>query len=72
MGGWKDSGIGYRGGGAAGVIKFCRQQAITAPKLPAQRSELLWYSSPKTQSRLALAVMRAFAGHGWRRLGRKR
>ncbi len=72
MGGWKDSGIGYRGGGAAGVIKFCRQQAITAPKLPAQRSELLWYSSPKTQSRLAMAVMRAFAGHGWRRIGRKR
>jgi acyl-CoA reductase-like NAD-dependent aldehyde dehydrogenase len=71
MGGWKDSGIGYRGGGAAGLIKFCRQQAITAPRLPTQRSEMLWYSSPKKQSRFALSAMRAFAAHGWRRLGRK-
>ena len=71
MGGWKESGIGYRGGGAAGLIKFCRQQAITAPRLPTQKSEMLWYSSPKKQSRFALAAMRAFAGHGWRRLGRK-
>lgn len=71
MGGWKDSGIGYRGGGAAGLIKFCRQQAITAPRLPTQKSEMLWYSSPKKQSRFALAAMRAFAGHGMRRFGRK-
>ena len=72
MGGWKDSGIGYRGGGAAGLIKFCRQQAITAPRLPTQSSEMLWYSAPKKQARFALAAMRAFAGHGWRRLGIKR
>jgi acyl-CoA reductase-like NAD-dependent aldehyde dehydrogenase len=71
MGGWKDSGIGYRGGGAAGLIKFCRQQAITSPRLPTQRSEMLWYSAPKKQSRFALAAMRAFAGHGMRRFGRK-
>jgi hypothetical protein len=69
MGGWKESGVGYRGGGAAGLIKFCRQQAITAPKLPTQKSEMLWYSSPKRQSRFALAAMRAFAGHGLRRFG---
>ena len=69
MGGWKDSGIGYRGGGAAGLIKFCRQQAITAPRMPTQKSEMLWYSSPKKQSRFALAAMRAFAGHGRRRFG---
>jgi acyl-CoA reductase-like NAD-dependent aldehyde dehydrogenase len=71
MGGWKESGIGYRGGGAAGLIKFCRQQAITAPRLPTQKSEMLWYSSPKKQGRFALAAMRAFAAHGWRRIGRK-
>ena len=71
MGGWKESGIGYRGGGAAGLIKFCRQQAITAPRLPTQKSEMLWYSSPKSQSRFALAAMRAFAGRGLRRFGRK-
>lgn len=72
MGGWKDSGIGFRSGGASGLIKFCRQQAITAPRLPTQRSEMLWYSAPKKQGRFALAAMRAFAGHGWRRLGIKR
>ena len=71
MGGWKDSGIGYRSGGASGLIKFCRQQAITAPRLPTQKSELLWYSSSKNQARIALATMRAFAGHGLRRFGIK-
>ncbi len=71
MGGWKESGIGYRGGGAAGLIKFCRQQAITAPRIPTQKSEMLWYSSPRRQGRFARAAMRAFAAHGWRRIGRK-
>jgi hypothetical protein len=71
MGGWKESGIGYRAGGADGLIKFCRKQAITAPRLPTQKSELLWYSSSKRGGRLALAVMRAFSAHGWRRLGVK-
>jgi acyl-CoA reductase-like NAD-dependent aldehyde dehydrogenase len=41
MGGWKQSGVGYRAGGAAGLIKFCRQQAITAPRLPTQSREML-------------------------------
>ena len=71
MGGWKESGIGYRGGGAAGLIKFCRQQAITAPRIPTQKSDMLWYSSPRRQGRFSRAAMRAFAAHGWRRIGRK-
>ncbi len=71
MGGWKESGIGYRGGGAAGLIKFCRQQAITAPRIPTQKSEMLWYTSPKKQSAFARAAMRAFAGRGKRRFGKK-
>lgn len=72
MGGWKESGMGYRSGGANGILKFCRQQAITAPRIPTQKSELLWYSSPKSQAKIALAAMRAFAGHGLRRFGIKR
>ena len=71
MGGWKESGIGYRGGGAAGLIKFCRQQAITAPRIPTQKSEMLWYSSPQKQSIFARAAIRAFSGRGKRRFGRK-
>lgn len=71
MGGWKDSGIGYRAGGPNGLIKFCRQQAITAPRIPTQKSELVWYSSSRRQGRIALAAMRAFAGNGVRRFGLK-
>ncbi|WP_319431259.1 aldehyde dehydrogenase family protein [Mycobacterium sp. RTGN5] len=69
MGGWKDSGIGYRAGGPSGLIKFCRQQAITAPRIPTQKSELVWYSSSRRQGRVALAMMRAFAAKGVRRFG---
>jgi hypothetical protein len=32
---------------------------------------MLWYSASKKQAQFALAAMRAFAGHGWRRIGRK-
>lgn len=71
MGGWKESGIGYRGGGAAGLIKFCRQQAITAPRIPTQKSEMLWYSSPRKQAGFARAAIRAFSGRGKRRFGKK-
>lgn len=72
MGGWKESGFGYRAGGANGILKFCRAQAITAPRIPTQKSEMLWYSSPKKQGLFALAAMRAFAAHGLRRFGIKR
>lgn len=72
MGGWKESGMGYRAGGANGILKFCRAQAITAPRIPTQKSEMLWYSSPKKQGLFALAAMRAFAAHGLRRFGIER
>jgi len=71
MGGWKESGIGYRSGGANGLIKFCRQQAITAPRIPTQKSEPMWYSSSLGATRFALAAMRFFAGSGKRRFGKK-
>lgn len=69
MGGWKQSGIGYRAGGPAGIIKYCRQQAITAPRLPTQKSELLWYPASKRRMAMTLAVMRAFSARGRRRFG---
>lgn len=71
MGGWKQSGIGYRSGGASGIIKYCRQQAITVPRIPTQKSELLWYPSSKSQMNMAMAMMRAFAARGRRRLGKR-
>ncbi|MBX7434802.1 aldehyde dehydrogenase family protein [Mycobacterium sp. Y57] len=32
MGGWKDSGMGARFGGADGLRKFCRQEAVVVPR----------------------------------------
>jgi len=72
MGGWKESGVGARAGGAYGILKFCRQQGISSPRLPTQKSEMLWYSASKKQAQFAAAAMRAFGAHGWRRLGIKR
>ncbi len=71
MGGWKSSGVGYRAGGPHGILKYCRQQAITAPRFPTQKSELMWYPASKRKSRFALAAMRASSARGWRRFGIK-
>jgi acyl-CoA reductase-like NAD-dependent aldehyde dehydrogenase len=40
LGGWKRSGVGTRFGGASGMLKYCRPQAITAPRIPTQPREL--------------------------------
>nr|WP_051177800.1 aldehyde dehydrogenase family protein [Nocardia concava] len=68
MGGWGQSGTGARWGGANGVRKYCRQQAITKPILPTQTKEPLWfpYSPPKLT--FAMAAMRAAGTRGLRRI----
>jgi len=71
MGGWKQSGIGTRAGGAAGILKYCRPQAITAPRIPTGSKELLWYPSSPRRVKIALGVMRAAAARGLRRFGIK-
>jgi acyl-CoA reductase-like NAD-dependent aldehyde dehydrogenase len=71
MPGWKDSGIGARHGGAEGLLKYCRQQAITTPRIPVQANEPLWYPYSRRKSRFALGLMRAAASHGLRRVGLK-
>ncbi|APE37037.1 aldehyde dehydrogenase family protein [Nocardia fluminea] len=68
--GWKASGIGARLGGAHGLRKYCRVQAVTEPRIPVLSRELTWY--PYTPRRAAMAgrVLRAAAGRGlWQRLG---
>ena len=69
MGGWKDSGVGARYGGAAGLLKYCRAQAITAPRIPTQSKELIWYPVKRRRVKASLGVMRAAAGRGVRRFG---
>ena len=69
LGGWKHSGVGTRFGGASGMLKYCRQQAITAPRIPTQSKELLWYPVSRRRVKFALGMMRATAARGVRRFG---
>ncbi|MGH3553280.1 MAG: aldehyde dehydrogenase family protein [Mycobacterium sp.] len=69
MGGWTQSGFGARAGGADGVRKYCRAQAITSPRIPTASKDLPWYPSSSRSVKVALAVMRAGAAHGLRRFG---
>lgn len=72
MGGWKTSGLGARFGGAAGIRKYCRQQAILVPRGPALKREPLWYPASKHRARLVTTLMRIFDGRGRRRFFAKR
>lgn len=69
MGGWGQSGIGTRLGGAEGVRKYCRKQALTVPMLPTQRKEMFWFPYSPAKLGIALSTMRAAGARGMRRLG---
>jgi acyl-CoA reductase-like NAD-dependent aldehyde dehydrogenase len=69
QGGWKESGVGARLGGAHGIRKYCRPQAITA----APRAELLWYPYSALKGKVFLRVTRLLFARDWRRrLGSRR
>jgi len=69
MGGWQQSGIGTRLGGAEGVRKYCRKQALTVPMLPTQQKEMFWFPYSPAKLGIALGTMRAAGARGMRRLG---
>ena len=70
MSGWKTSGMGSRSGGAAGMLKFCRQQSVVSEKVHL-KSEPHWYPYKKTSSALQARMVRMLGAHDWRRrLGR--
>jgi hypothetical protein len=71
MPGWKTSGVGSRNGGPDGILKYCRPQAITAPRIPTQTREINWYPYSRRKTKLFTGVIRAAAGRGRRRLGLK-
>jgi len=71
MGGWKQSGIGTRLGGAAGILKYSRPQVITQPRIPTQAKEILWYPVSQRRIKLAASLVRASAARGVRRFGIK-
>jgi len=69
MGGWKNSGIGYRHG-AVGIRKFCRAEAITVPRLRQPKSEFLWFPYSARKRGAIRRLYRLFNARGLRnRLG---
>ena len=68
QGGWKSSGLGSRLGGAQGIRKYCRQQAITAPRTRRMENQLLWYPYSRRRGRTVGALLRFFVA---RDLGRR-
>ena len=66
-GGWKSSGLGSRLGGAQGIRKYCRQQAITAPRIRRMENQLLWYPYSHRRGRTVGALLRLFVARDVRR-----
>ena len=66
FGGWKQSGIGVRFGGSAGMLKYCRPQSITTERL-SLGSEIHWYPYTKRRSNLQERLVRLLGAHDWRR-----
>jgi acyl-CoA reductase-like NAD-dependent aldehyde dehydrogenase len=65
MGGWKQSGIGFRHG-EYGIKKYCRPESIVVTRFAGKR-EPTWY--PYTRSRRGLVdrIAKALNGRDWRR-----
>ena len=66
MGGWKESGLGARLGGANAVLKFCRTQSLVSERvnLPA---EPYWYPLSPRKARIQARAMRLLGARDWRR-----
>jgi acyl-CoA reductase-like NAD-dependent aldehyde dehydrogenase len=70
MGGWKNSGLGYRFGGPNGVRKYCRQQAFVSERVNLKR-EIHWYPYTRRKAAITDTMLRLLGMHDWRRrLGR--
>jgi acyl-CoA reductase-like NAD-dependent aldehyde dehydrogenase len=68
MGGWKQSGIGFRHG-EYGIKKYCRAESIVVTRFGGKR-EPNWYPYTKGRRGLVNRVSRAVSGRDWkRRLG---
>lgn len=68
MDGWKESGVAGRFGGAAGILKYCRPQTVTTPRLPnAYQRHVLWFPYTPLKALLLGRIMRALAATGFRR-----
>jgi acyl-CoA reductase-like NAD-dependent aldehyde dehydrogenase len=66
FGGWKESGVGMRFGGASGLLKYCRNQSVTTERISLS-SEMHWYPYAKERSKLQERLVRLLGAHDWRR-----
>jgi betaine-aldehyde dehydrogenase len=68
MGGWKESGIGYRHG-APGIRKFCRTESLVITRFAGKR-EPTWYPYTRGRRGLIARMSKLINGRDWkRRLG---
>jgi acyl-CoA reductase-like NAD-dependent aldehyde dehydrogenase len=65
MGGWKQSGIGYRHG-EGGIRKYTRPEALVIARFAAKR-EASWHPYTKTRRGLVKWLSRAVTARDWRR-----
>jgi acyl-CoA reductase-like NAD-dependent aldehyde dehydrogenase len=71
MGGWKQSGIGFRHG-EPGIKKYCRSESLVITRFSGKR-EPTWYPYTKSRRFLLGPISRFFNARDWRRrLGLKR
>lgn len=66
FGGWYDSGVGARNGGADGIRKYCRTRSIVGERMNRSR-EMNWYPYTPAKGRLQAAVVRFVTARDWRR-----
>jgi len=65
MGGWKESGIGYRHG-EPGIKKYCRSESLVITRFGGKR-EPTWYPYSRGRRSLVARVAQAFNARDWRR-----
>jgi betaine-aldehyde dehydrogenase len=65
MGGWKDSGIGFRHG-EWGIKKFCRPESLVITRVAGKR-EPTWYPYTRGRRGLVNRLAQAFNARDWRR-----
>jgi acyl-CoA reductase-like NAD-dependent aldehyde dehydrogenase len=65
MGGWKESGIGYRHG-APGIKKFCRTESLVVTRFAAKR-EPTWYPYTRARRGLIRRMSQLMYARDWRR-----
>jgi len=65
MGGWKQSGIGYRHG-EPGIKKYCRTESIVITRFGGKR-EPSWFPYTRARRGLINRIGRAFYARDWRR-----